>query len=156
MERIEIKITLFLVLLTLILVAIFGFNPKKSVETIVTDPSEFYMVSGCIEKYYTYLVSSDSNKLFTILDSEYVKKQGITVDNVKEKLGATSNLYTYGPVKMYKQSLSKNVTRYYVDGYKELQLMDTDSEKIREQFTITLYRKNSTFSVMPYSGTLFK
>ena len=155
MDRIEIKISLIIIALALLLILIFGFNPKVGIQEIVKDPSEFYIASGCVSQYYSFLQANDTNSLMTILDKEYIKNNDINESNVYEKLSGDSNLYTFNPLEAYKQKISENIIRYYIYGNKQIETIDDSKTIDVDKYVVTIYKTNSTYTIMPYTGNLF-
>lgn len=153
-EKIEIKIIMFLVLLTLLLVAIFGFNKKEGKLELLKDSSEFYMISGCVNRYFLYQIDPDTDKVYTILNKDYKKEKNITLENIKDTISLETIMYTYDAKKIYKQQLSKNVFRYYVTGLAQPQTLEGNGDTVTRKFVVTLYHQNSTFDIKPYEGNI--
>ncbi len=155
MDRIEIKISLVIIIVALLLILIFGFNTKAGGTEIVKDPSEFYVASGCVGQYYSFLQANDTNALMTILDKEYIKKNNINSSNVYEKLEGSNNLYTFSPTKAYRQKISENIIKYYIYGNKQIETIDDSQIVDEDKYVVTIYKINSTYTIMPYTGSLF-
>ena len=51
MDKIEVKISLVIVIISLTLILIFGFKPQAGGREIVTNPNEFFTVSSCVDQY---------------------------------------------------------------------------------------------------------
>lgn len=140
-------------------------NTKKNTKTeeaeikLVTNPSRFYTVSSCINKYLLYLKDKDSNKLFTLLSPSYINKQEITAQNILEKIPLLpdSGDYNFNPRKMYEQQQSETVVKYYVFGYIEKnEFMATTPDIQTAYYTVTLDNAHLTFSITPEKGKIFR
>ena len=150
MDKIEVKISLVIVIISLTLILIFGFKPQAGGREIVTNPNEFFTVSSCVDQYYSYLSANEVESLMTILDKKYIEKNNIDNSNIINKLNGDSNQYIYSPKEAYR----RNVVKYYITGIKQKELMDVIENVKEEQYEITLYHQNSTFTIKPYSGKI--
>ena len=154
MDKIEVKISLVIVIISLTLILIFGFKPQAGGREIVTNPNEFFTVSSCVDQYYSYLSANEVESLMTILDKKYIEKNNIDNSNIINKLNGDSNQYIFSPKEAYRRQISENVVKYYITGIKQKELMDVIENVKEEQYEITLYHQNSTFTIKPYSGKI--
>lgn len=129
---------------------------KQNKITEVKNYSEFYTVSNSANLYLSYLSSSNKDSVYAILDNDYKDKEGITKDNVIEKLNDVKDIVPALRVNnMYEEKLSKYNKKYYL----KANLIDNGEEYkiIRDYYLIvTIDSKNNTYSITPYDGAIFK
>ena len=58
--------------------------------------------------------------------------------------------------KMFEEEVNKDITKYYVYGYVEKDVIDSVPEQIEAYFIVKLDKKNKLFSISPYSGEVFR
>lgn len=124
--------------------------------SIVTNYNNFYTVNSCVYRYLTYLQNNDSSSLLKVLDDDYINSKNINVSNVYDFLTRYDGNVNFNSRKMYEEQVSNNVTKYYVYGYVERDIMDSFPEQIDEYFIVKLDSKNQTFTIQPYDGDIFK
>lgn len=156
-------ITVIVVLLALIISVYNLFIKKEKVEkidtetiSIVKDPNRFYTVSSCILKYINYLSIDDMSSIYTLIDNNYKEENKITESNVLNYISDVTSGAQFQPFKMYSQSLTKNITKYYVSGYILYDQIDTVGVKSDYYVIAILDEENLTFSIIPYDGEMFK
>ena len=135
-------------------------NDNDSLEkinyTIVSDYNRFYTVNSCVYRYLTYLQSKDINSLIKVLDSNFMEENGITKENVLNFLNAYEGNLNFNSKKMFEEKINDDITKYYVYGYVEIDVMDSFPERNDAYFIVNLDQKNQRFSIHPYNGEIFK
>lgn len=137
-------------------------NPKLAVEPqsetrVLEDYSRFFMVSNAAENYLNYLAKQDSTALNLLLSEDYKTLHNINQHNVLTKLEllSTGN-YTFMARKIYQESLSTKLVKYYVAGDLKETLLDTYTKPTRYYLIIIMDTEHFTYSVVPDDGSLFK
>lgn len=155
---------IILVIITIVVVVVTAILNNKSNDdkdiNIVTNYSNFYTVNSCLYRVITYVADKDTDSLMLILDSKYKKENNVTSDNVLNLFNSVNSQSTFVSKKMYYQTLSSNITKYYVYGYiEENVIYDENSlnkpNRVEAYFIVYLDSTNKTFSIEPYSGELF-
>ena len=138
------------------------FFTKKSKSTIdtetikiVTNINDFYTVSGCIDSFFIYVNSLDTENIMILLSEEYKSKNNITSNNLYSHIEKFDNYYSFVPRKMYVQKVSKGVEKYYVYGQKEIIVQDDFKLGDDYYVIVILDRTNLTFAIEPYDGESF-
>lgn len=158
-------IAILLVIITIIVVVVsYVINSKNKEDAdinIVTNYSNFYTVNSCLYRVMTYISAQDSESLMLILDDSYEKENYITKENILNFFPKVGNSPTFVSKKMYYQKLNDNITKYYVYGYIEENMIYDDNNLIKPEysesyFIVYLDSDNKTFSIEPYSGEVFK
>ena len=158
-------LAILLVIITvvvLILTSVFGKKEdvvKKDIR-IVTNYSNFYTVNSCLYRTITYINSGDTESLLLVLTDQYKKDNNIDESNVLSIFANIENNSSFNPQKMYYENLNKNITKYYVYGYIEEDILTEDVEisnpnKKTAYFIVYLDTAKEIFSVEPYSGDIF-
>lgn len=121
---------------------------ENSIEK-VRERNNFYTVSACIDKYLSYLYDKDIDTLYSYLDKEYIEQNGITKNNILEKIGKIDTYKIFSAKEMYEQKITDGITKYYAYGVIKEDV--ADGEALEEEFYIAIKidSKNSTFSVLP-------
>lgn len=119
---------------------------KKGIN-IVEDYNEYYSVLNSITGYYMGIGQKDNQKVYDRLDKDYITENGISIENVLEKVQkvTTENPY-YSINQMYKES-SKNIGTYYVWGQFKQDMFEkgyTDT-----YFIVYVDNYNATYAVEP-------
>ena len=132
---------------------------KKDIR-IVTNYSNFYTVNSCLYRTITYINSGDTESLLLVLTDQYKKDNNIDESNVLSIFANIENNSSFNPQKMYYENLNKNITKYYVYGYIEEDILTEDVEisnpnKKTAYFIVYLDTTKEIFSVEPYSGDIF-
>lgn len=122
---------------------------------LVNDPSEFYTVSSCLTKFVTYVSSKDNEKIYVMLDSNYVKDNNITIDSVFEFINLYDGEYTQNTIRMYSEDINSYTTRYYVKYVINKSVLDTITEDIIQYAIVVLNERDLSFSIKPYDGEMF-
>ncbi len=116
------------------------------------DYSNFFSVNSCINKYYGYLNSRDTNSLLKILNSSYIENNNINSSNIYTVLGEYENIVTFTSKGMYK---TKNTNKYYVYGYLTEDLIDEIGNKMDAYFEVDIDFNNNIFSLMPITQSMY-
>lgn len=128
---------------------------------IVSDYSNFYTVNSCLYRAITYISSNDVDSLILLLNEEYKEKNNVTKENVLDLFFEIAPNSTFISEKMYYESLTNDLTKYYVKGYvEENKIYDDESLTRKEQesiyFIVYLDSSDNVFSIEPYDGEIFK
>ena len=138
----------------------------------VTDFVKFYTVVNCIDTYidrlninhtsyygidennnYTIRVSNEdiNQNIYDLLSKEYIKNNGITIENLRENVDVMEQNAIFVPLQM-KQLINSVRERYIVHGF----LTDINSNFIKEIYLyVNLDISNHTFSIEPIAdGTI--
>lgn len=132
-------------------------NNKKY---IVTNYSNFYTVNSCLYRVITYLASQNANNMMLVLNEKYKEKNNVTESDVLNLFPQVEPSSNFVSIKMYYENISKNIKKYYVEGYiKKNQLIDGTDTNNEDQalvyFIVYLDYENKVFSIEPYSGDIF-
>ena len=158
------KVAIGLVILTILVVVVsFILDSNKSIErekNLVVSPSDFFTVNSCLYRTVSYVASSDTDSLLKVLDSNYKKKNNINSSNVLSKFSGITEDSTFVSRKMYYEKLSDSITKYYVYGIIEENILhdyDTveESNDIDMYFIVKLDSEKMTFTIEPYDGEIF-
>ena len=134
---------------------------KKEELAIVKNYSNFYTVNSCLYRTITYASSKESDNLLLLLTDEYVKKNKITKENVLTLFQNVNENSTFVSEKMYYSLLDDSITKYYVKGYIQSNVIYQD-EKLNKSsenpvyFIVYLDSFNNIFSIEPYNGEIFE
>lgn len=129
---------------------------EKIKYTIVSDYNRFYTVNSCVYRYLTYLQSKDTKSLIKILDEEFIVENQITKNNILNFLTIYEGNLNFNSRKMFEEKINENITKYYVYGYVEIDVMDSFPERNDAYYIVVLDSKNKIFSIQPYNGEIFK
>ena len=159
------KILLIILIVALVVLGIYkiffeknGLDEPIDTETIsiVSEPNDFYTVSSCVSKYLNYLAVSDSDNLLVLISNEYKKENSITKENIYNFIGTLTGVHSFNARKMFVQRLSQNTYKYYVYGFISRETINTNPEENNFYIVVILDRKNGTFAIEPYDGSMFK
>lgn len=157
-----------LLLTILIIIIIVGLtlhdyrNPSNGVKvtkkiTLVDDYSRFFTISNASNKYINYLQNRDKDNLMFLLSDSYIVGNNINKNNILTKLKLLDEgEYNFEARNMYQEKFSKNIIRYYIKGNLTRIMIDHYTKPIDYYLIVDLYLDNSTFSVIPYDGKMFK
>ncbi len=157
-----------LLLTILIIIMIVGLtlhdyrNPSNGVKvtkkiTLVDDYSRFFTISNASNKYINYLQNRDKDNLMFLLSDSYIEGNNINKNNILTKLKLLDEgEYNFEARNMYQEKFSKNIIRYYIKGNLTRIMIDQYTKPIDYYLIVDLYLDNSTFSVIPYDGKMFK
>lgn len=150
-------------ILVVVISSIFGNVKKEEVNNkkyIVTNYSNFYTVNSCLYRVITYLASQNANNMMLVLNEKYKEKNNVTESDVLNLFPQVEPSSNFVSIKMYYENISKNIKKYYVEGYiKKNQLIDGTDTNNEDQalvyFIVYLDYENKVFSIEPYSGDIF-
>lgn len=149
-------------IVVLILTSVFGKkdNVEKKDIRLVTNYSNFYTVSSCLYRTITYINSKDINSLLLILTDKYKKDNNINENNVLDIFPNMKDSSSFNPKKMYYETVTNDVTKYYVYGYIEKEELIENVEVNKPDRTIAYFvvyldSAKKIFSIEPYSGEVF-
>lgn len=131
--------------------------PKEEYErVVVTNASEFFTISNCLNKYIGYIQSKDEENIYTLLDQAYINENNIVQDNVLEFVPEILEGYTQSSKKMYRQRINDHVVSYYVYFQIEENLLDGIGQKKNLYAIVYLIEDKAVFSIRPDNGEVFK
>lgn len=160
----EIVIILF-IMFTLSMIAIVTKSRSNAtskkidvVEAIIVDNStDFYDISGIVDKYINALMNRNTNNLMLMLDKKYIITNHITERNIYKFTGDLSdNIYTFSPIKMYYYEINDNQSKFYVYGHLEIEQMDYSTDYKDFYIVVIKDQEKEIFSIIPDNGDLFK
>lgn len=114
----------------------------KEVETM----SLLLATQETINKYYVYINRDEPSALMNILDKDYISSNGITVNNVVNKLRPSSTRSSFFATKVYSKEISfDHEYKYWVFGKSYVE----NEGFYTEQFIVNLDLSNKTFKITP-------
>ncbi len=122
----------------------------------VISPSEFFTVANCINSYTTYIMENDKEKIYAVLDQEYINKHHITKDNVLQFVPSISLEYSPSCRKMYRKRINNHVVSYYVHFEIEENVLEGLGNKKDLYAIVYLVENKMMYSIEPYEGEVFK
>ena len=176
--KIAIIVVVFILILTAsALIYIWAINSRKEQEEVAGDEnaiiekeenitllrsnSIFYTVKNMIQGYLNASASNLSEELYNILDKQYIESEGITKDNITEKLPKLGNNILYYAQKMYIKEMEKGDILYC---YGQIETYKTDEEReiIKNKDLTDIYFKviidyeNASFSIEPINKNQYE
>ena len=117
-----------LILMILLIIATIIYNLKNSKQdTVITnnnnyillsDYSKFFTVNSCVYRFIVYLQKEDYEKVFEILNTDFVDSNNVNTSNVKTYFpNLNDGNYTFVSKKIYYEKENNNIIKYYVYGY---------------------------------------
>lgn len=170
----KLLIVLFVLLIIITITIVILKNNKKDVpnlenyenEQIVTNdiklvdnPIMYFTVQSCVGKYINYLEDKDSEKIYNLIDAEYVKKHSLTKANVLEHVEEVYEMPGFDTTKMYVEEISEDIEKYYVKGilsqdfmFEEMDIDEYEKYNQTKEFIVTIIinHENMTFTVIPF------
>lgn len=124
-------------------------QPEKEL-TQVKSASAFFTAQYCANKYLGYVSEKDSESICRVLDYNYIMQNGITSENVMEKIDNIPEQAQLKVEKMYLEKIDDNNSKYYMSG---LLVQDTSEGDIiiQDNFNISVILdfENMIFSIIP-------
>ena len=116
----------------------------------VRERNRFYTTVSCVNRYLNNLYMKDSKTVYEYLDPLYVEQNGITQDNVLQKLKVLDSKVVFTAEKMYEQKITDVITQYYAYGKIKVDATE-DTNNVGEDFYISIRidREEGTFTVLP-------
>lgn len=162
-SRLTAIILVILVIVVVVVTYIIDNNKEEQNNDIliVTNASNFYTVNSCLYRTITYISTHDKESLLLLLPEEYKEQNKITPENVMDLFFDVSENSTFVSQKMYYEFITKNINKYYVQGYvQQNQLFDdeilTKQDYETVYFIVYLDSNENIFSIEPYDGKIFK
>ncbi|MDO5556966.1 MAG: hypothetical protein Q4G05_01795 [Clostridia bacterium] len=93
-----------------------GIGPINSEPVEVESESTYYTVEWCIDKYTNYAYEKDSKNLYNILSKEYIQEEGITEQNIFNKINGYDSSKIVRIKKMLQIMENENYGRFFVFG----------------------------------------
>ena len=159
-------IAIVLAILAIIVIAISLFkkedNKNENFEPlIVTNASNFYTVNSCLYRVTNYIAEKDLDSLQLVINDEYKKQNKITTKNILDLFFDVEVGSTFVSEKMYYETISSSLTKYYVKGHIEANKIMDDAPLHSElydsvYFVVYLNSSDKLFSIEPYDGQIFK
>ncbi len=117
---------------------------------LVNNPSNFFTIENCINKFISTIYSKDLDKVLLILNDDYINNHGINKNNIYKYIPNLSGKTTFQAKKIYKKN-----NNYYVYGY--LVKETIDDLKITDDYYVIIHvSKDNIFDITPYNGEIFK
>lgn len=139
----------FLICAALLILSLTFDNKKVIKVKQVENPTMFFTVESCVNKYVNLIIAQDSEALFNVLDSKYKKMNEITIDNVLNINKYLNGNYSFIATEMLEDR--KEEYKYYVKGYLIEESMLEDNflnNKLEYSIIIKLDIKSHTYSVI--------
>jgi len=160
-------VALVLVVLTIIVLLITfisnknGQTLKENNKVIVTNYSDFYTVNSCLYRTITYLSEKNKDALILLINDNYKKENKINKENVLELFSEVNLDSTFVSEKMYYESLTSSLEKYYVKGFIKENTISDDDILLKQDyesvyFIVYLDSSKNIFSIEPYDGKIFK
>lgn len=157
MEKTSFKIFIGALVISLLIFAglfIYSLNIKDNSKIevqYVTNPTMFFTVENCINKYISYVAEQNSEAVYSVIDEEYKKQNGITINNtLANSIQLSSNNYSFVSQAMLED---KNVAyQYYVRGLLVEEIYGDENfegEKREYGLIVKLDVENNTYSIIP-------
>ncbi len=117
---------------------------------VVNNPSNFFTIENCINKFINTIYSKDSSNILLLLNDDYINDYGINLENVYNYVPNLSGKTTFQAKKIYKEN-----NKYYVYGY--LMEETIDSLNITDDYYVIInINDDNIFDIIPYDGKIFK
>ena len=110
----------------------------------VSNSTVFYTVEDCINFYIDSVKAEEKDKIFELLDLEYINENNINQENVLKY--AEKSKYSFIALDMYESELH-NVCNYIVKG-----VADDGTYNTKMYFRVGLDTNNFSFNIMPLSA----
>lgn len=110
----------------------------------VSNSTVFYTVEDCINFYIDSVKAEEKDKIFELLDLEYINENNINQENVLKY--AEKSKYSFIALDMYESELH-NVCNYIVEG-----VADDGTYNTKMYFRVGLDTNNFAFNIMPLSS----
>ncbi len=165
MDKLKNKNIILIIILVALLTILFILSKKEnktlndnnnSNYKIVTNANDFFTIEGCINRYIDVLSNKESDNMMKLLDSDYVKKELITNNNVFNKINPLDSIYKFSAKKMYYEKINKDNYKYYVYGKLKKELINGNDLGTDYYVIINMNKEKLLFSVTPYDGLIFK
>ena len=125
-------------------------NKTNDNYNIVNNPSNFFTIENCINKFINTIYSKDSGNILLLLNDDYINDHGINLENVYNYVPNLSGKTTFQAKKIYKEN-----NKYYVYGY--LMEETIDSLNITDDYYVIInINDDNIFDIIPYDGKIFK
>lgn len=118
---------------------------------LVKQRNDFFIVQNCIKSFYNnYLtynkLGTNPEKVYNLLDNEYIQMFSISKDNLKGKFGKYESI-KIDITDMYKVQVGIGKNVYFAYGY----IIDSKSKKVTDlKIGVKVDSSNDTFSILPY------
>lgn len=110
----------------------------------VSNSTVFYTVEDCINFYIDSVKAEEKDKIFELLDLEYINENNINQENVLKY--AEKSKYSFIALDMYESELH-NVCNYIVEG-----VANDGTYNTKMYFRVGLDTNNFAFNIMPLSS----
>lgn len=163
-KLLKIGIMIICIIMLIIVILIFKIkNTANNIEDIdsekivlekVVDKDIFFSLNQCVNNFYNNRYLTDEDKktkleiIYETLDKDYIKNNGITMDNIEEKINTFKQKTNYMATEIYKAQKNDKYIVYIIKGI----TYDEKTEKYIEDATIYKIREdltNSTYTIEP-------
>ena len=110
----------------------------------VSNSTVFYTVEDCINFYIDSVKAEEKDKIFELLDLEYINENNLNQENVLKY--TEKSKYSFIALDMYESELH-NVCSYIVEG-----VVDDGTYNTKMYFRVGLDTNNFAFNIMPLSS----
>ena len=109
----------------------------------------FYTVLSCINEYMQYNTQNDSKNIYNLLSKEYINKNGITIDNIAQKVQIYDVGTTFMVKEIYEYNNNENISTYFTYGkIIEDNFENEDPKQEKSNMVIQLDKSNRTFDII--------
>jgi len=159
MKKDDRKIIIIVCIVSLVCIGIvLFFNMKKNVEKLsyIRDYGEFFVVSGEVDNYLSYLSSKNEKSLFSILSIDFINKNQVNSNNVFDVLGEYSINSSFTSNGIERVEIGKNYL-YLVSG-SIIENGIEDTKVIDSNFRILVLHDNANnnYSIYPVFDDSYK
>ncbi len=114
---------------------------------IVKNYDRYYTVMGTINKFYAFYNAKSYESVLHILNSNYVKENSITLDNIREFFPEVKEFMSYNGKIMCSKNLDKGITSYIIEGNETK--MNTGEIVEKKYYNVILDGNEFVFSIEP-------
>ena len=125
-------------------------NKTNDNYNIVNNPSNFFTIENCINKFINTIYARNVDNLLLLLNDNYVNNHGVNKNNVYNYVPKLNGKTTFQAKKIYKDN-----NKYYIYGY--LMEETIDSLSITDDYYVILnVNADNIFDITPYDGKIFE
>lgn len=115
--------------------------------SILNDINRYYTVRGAVIKYYSYISAKDYESIIKILDQDYVKENGLTVENINNIVTDATEPISFSTRLICSKNLGNGKVSYLVSGFEED--MFSGNRMDNKYYKLILDGNNLLFSITP-------
>ena len=111
----------------------------------INNSTTFFTIKSCIERYINNIIDKNYNKVYDLLDKEYINNNNITIDNIINKIDKYNKNEQIIISQMYElkgNNIEKYSIKYYI-------INKNNGEKETQYAVVTVNRNDFSFSITP-------